>query len=993
MQSTYEHLCEATADELFDSANAGLPAYTLPEEDALVRIVVAAGLDAADARAEFCRTVGSTLHLDTNDRSPLRWHIEASKRHLCVASPLDTPPSLPLLVVLTLAAESMHADSSMAANNFYGRVHPLLGVPAEREQLFIGAYRKHADLLWRSLNAWLEAWEGERGVPTAYSLGGMRYIGLPMSQAVVRHHDRVGLVEVFEQEALPAGVRMSPDDMELAIEPYVNVQPSPLSRNIRSLWQNPDSRARIVQAACLELESWTGATQGQIGSTAYRPARLTAYLRTFLRTTIDINLAIPSVRDRARCAIFRSSHGQVTLPVVGNSPGSVRIADMNAVSPGSLVGEVVSGWLEDDKKAAFNRRPRRVVPLRWDELQGCYIEVERVSVGEDSLIFVVAAAEAKVRQLLSTCARPGWIDLQNVPGMPTGWTLFAKVQIVTAPPSAPHVDLLPLVPRSRTSLTMRGGFDLPGRLRKWSSAQPPEVIAYAAGASTIEIRVMNPDETSPAVELASCKSTGELAILPLADYHLADGEYTASMFVDNENRPRSSAVIRLRSADTPLYRVEQADMHLVYSPAGGALWPLSAGPARWNDYVNGARLVGNPTASAIARPIVNFVPRERISRVDAPRTKIHIGDAYASDSCMVTGMHRFDLPPALPGRPPSATIEGECKTCGLVKRFAATPWAAARRRRTAEWSRPAVELPPPVSSAAIDQSVLFDAMCHVGQGAYRDLERIAGHVEGSGLYADSFLRIQEVLGHIDVSRDEWLQVSGWAVNAPTIIPIRNGRWVLVGAHSRTMLRTLRGYFGPDAVVAHNDRGAFRVTIQCSTDDLYSRLADLNSLGVEVRQTSPALAIARALPPLSQIEKGLTRIAIPNFISLERWNTRSAIWSPEHSISTVGAYRLRDFRSRYVIRSPRDLDAGTVGVGTAQLVKHIANRWSADPLVGYHESTGSVVAPLGADLPALYGRALSLCSGVVPVEHEKSHLVQYPEVPRTVADVVFDRLTK
>jgi hypothetical protein len=181
MKTTYEHLCEATADELFGSDKAGLPVYTLAEDEALARAVEAAGLDATDAKADFCRIVRATLHLDEQGHSPLRWHTEASRQHL--RTPLETPPALPLLVVLTLAAESMHADTDMAANNFYGRVRPLLNVPHDREDRFVAAYQQHADLLWRSLNVWLEAWEGERGVPTAYSLGGMRHVGLPMSQA------------------------------------------------------------------------------------------------------------------------------------------------------------------------------------------------------------------------------------------------------------------------------------------------------------------------------------------------------------------------------------------------------------------------------------------------------------------------------------------------------------------------------------------------------------------------------------------------------------------------------------------------------------------------------------------------------------------------------------------------------------------------------------------------------------------------------------------
>jgi hypothetical protein len=81
------------------------------------------------------------------------------------------------------------------------------------------------------------------------------------------------------------------------------------------------------------------------------------------------------------------------------------------------------------------------------------------------------------------------------------------------------------------------------------------------------------------------------------------------------------------------------------------------------------------------------------------------------------------------------------------------------------------------------------------------------------------------------------------------------------------------------------------------------------------------------------------------------------------------------------------------LGNAQLVKHIANLWAGDPLIGYHSLSGSVVTPLGADLPALYGRALALNSGRAPHAIEKHRMLQYPAVPREIAQVVFDRMSQ
>ena len=135
MKSTYGRLCEATADELFDSDRAGLPVYTLPEDEAIARIVESVGLDPIGCGSEFCRVVGSTLLFGCAGHPPLHWHTEATKRHLSSRPRLRRLRPCHSLVVFTLAAESMHADTAMAANNFYGRVRPLLGVPTGRGAL------------------------------------------------------------------------------------------------------------------------------------------------------------------------------------------------------------------------------------------------------------------------------------------------------------------------------------------------------------------------------------------------------------------------------------------------------------------------------------------------------------------------------------------------------------------------------------------------------------------------------------------------------------------------------------------------------------------------------------------------------------------------------------------------------------------------------------------------------------------------------------------
>jgi hypothetical protein len=993
MIDAYARLCEAVAGELFGREKAGQPVYALAEDDALARIVRAAGLESANAKDVLLDAVRSTLHLDDDGVAPLRWHYQACKR--LARSPLDTPTSLPLLVVLTMAAESMQAGSDMAANNYYGRLFPLLRVPTDRQSRFISDYRNVAEVLWGSLNAWLEAWEGERGVPTAYAVGGMRYIGLPMSQAVVRRHDREGLHDFFALEGLPPGFRMGAPDMESALEPYATKEPSPLSKNLRRLWTIPPARERIVLAACLELEAWAGdGRRRPDGSRASAGMRLVAYLRTFPRKVIEFNLAVPTLgMDSVSSVTFPSANGSVVVPAVPGSLGTVRLADVQALDAESLLGDQLTAHLGNETQVCVERRPRRVVPLRWDELQGSFVEVERVAIGEDNLVLARDDATARVETLLTSSARPGWEPVEGVSGLPEGWSLFRQVQIVSAPEGTIHVELTPLVPRARTSLTLRGGFAMPGRLRKWSSFAPPEVVALAAGARTVNIRVFRGSRLADEDEQVKVACEGELAIVPLHEHGLDDGEYTVGMYVDEARKPASTATLRLRSANTPLFNVAEVDLQLVYAPDHGARWPLSAGPATTESYINGARVVGGPPSVATEIEITEYRPRAK--RVEVARVApVRLGRSVAPDSCMTTGKHRFQLPPAEAGRPRSRTIEGECTTCGLVKRFAATAWAAKKKERALASNSPAVVIPPVVEHDDSDQHIAFDALSHVGHGSYSVFERIAGQIEGSGLFADTFIRRQEVTGHLDVRRDERLQVAEWAVNAPTLVPVSEDTWVLIGARSQNLVTRLREMLGAEGRLRGSmDAGILRLVVEATSSRMEALRSELSRLGITLLDKSPAMEMAAMLPPLSAVEEGLKRIPIPAFKSLEVWDTSSATWLPATSIEATGAFRLRDFGSIYLVRSRYDLASGSGALATAQLAKHIANSWARDPLIGYHSRTGSVVVPLGADLPALYGRVLSVCSGKAPRELPDGRMVQYPDVPRQVANAVLDRLTK
>ena len=160
---------------------------------------------------------------------------------------------LALLAVLTLAAEEMQHDQDYAGNAYYPRLFRVLKVDGERQQSRLtNAYRRDAEELWGGLNEWLSAADGRLGLPTAYALS-HRYIGLPLSQALVRSADRRQFPLMFQRYGLPPGGEISPADMERLLDSWLQMRPCPVSRSLESLWDRGQAKDRIASVAAIEL--------------------------------------------------------------------------------------------------------------------------------------------------------------------------------------------------------------------------------------------------------------------------------------------------------------------------------------------------------------------------------------------------------------------------------------------------------------------------------------------------------------------------------------------------------------------------------------------------------------------------------------------------------------------------------------------------------------------------------------------------------------------
>jgi len=371
-----------------------------------------------------------------------------------------------------------------------------------------------------------------------------------------------------------------------------------------------------------------------------------------------------------------------------------------------------------------------------------------------------------------------------------------------------------------------------------------------------------------------------------------------------------------------------------------------------------------------------------------------------SDSCIRTGRHRQEIETVemdSKGRPTTSWVYGRCKTCGLVKRY---PTRIRTRRQGAEPAEgqevhPVHDLttlsPAATSSEDRDWTVALDTLQHLGGGAWASLEKVALQIEPTGLFVDQFARTLESLGHISIRRDEkTLRPAAWEISPTQLTGCATGRFAFNGYWPTGLYNevvdaieadgadtTVEGKEPPQYFATHLGSKTHSVADDCEVaviPDAWRALAD-------------------ALPPMSTILQQLPRQSASAGGDISWFDVVDASWKRVDSYEAQGAYRIRKFATLDVVRSAEDLERGTYARCPVQLSKHLAALMDGRPLAAYDPNQKLFMVPVGAELPGLYGRALTAASCLPPAVVHGSGAVAYRDVPEELAARVFDLLTR
>lgn len=974
----YQAWNDAIAEVVYPPLVSPAPVYLDLEDKPLLAIAAKLGIPQAREAAEtsLVEAASWALGLDDPSRSVnfdrvtaavSRW--AARQRRGTVVEP---PPVLPVLAVLSLAAERMSASDTMSDSNFYGRLNELLGLSADDTRVQ-GAYRNVAERLWHTLNLWLDSLGGTRGTPTAYALG-KRYVGLPLSQALVRQTDREKLPAFFAEYGLAPGSTLAPESLVPLFDQWLALRSGHMSNHVRRAWNS--HRAAVAEAVAGNLASWDGTlpeTHRAERRTTLLQVRLALDVRGFPSKRMHLEPQVPlSGSPDAGSATLHTADGQTRVDLLPAAPGWAVLAYGSEVAnDGLLSGEL--RLVLDGSPTEIVHRPRRLMAFHQDAATSRWISADRVHLGQEVKFLVREELVQSVTTAFEECARPGWTSTTNFPGLPDGWTLYQGVQLFRSPSYEGFDDLSLLAPSEKFHAELAGGFQLPSATRRtWHVWDPPEVRVSSEKPVTAQIWRESADlsgETAD-VKVWEEQSTDGMLVFALVDLGLEPGPYRFEVR-SSASAARTSNRFLLVSGnqhDALRWSFGEPVQYELNSPLGalGAVVGGLAGPKVQGLMVSGAGGITPPAIPADLQPPTRR-PWEGPKAVASGSStrRLHLV-GLPSDSCLYTGRHH-EVIDAVPtnkwGKVLSRYQYGRCKVCGLERRYLSRPrdkrWTPQEPTVAATVAPP--ELPP--ASGDSDRIVawdrLLDSLYYLGRGSARDFAKVAANVEPGPLFAHQAMNTLEALGHLDLARDPvTLEVVRWEVS-PTSVNRVDDDWRLVGYWPNDMTdEVMREHFldlfeapsGPDGPTSW-------FFSDPSDSDLEQTTAD------DLLQVLPRLAdVVAHLPRRSTIATESARWCDP----------ADGRWQPIPTLAGIGAFRVDSYASRYLLRSERDRDEDTCAPATAYLAKHSAPLiLGRMPLLAYTPATETMAVPRGADLPGLYQRAVVCATGLMPVMHGSS----------------------
>lgn len=995
----YADFNDALNQVLLSKRNAGRPLYLVLGKARRRELSDRLGLGEERVEGAICKAVGRTLARQGN---PYGRH-EADLKDWNRAGRKTPPPCTALLFALSHAAELMHSDGGIFHTNYYQRLSEVTGI--ERNRL---ANHGEATLMfWRAFSGWLSETDYAHGRPTARQIGELKYVSLPMSQAIVRAEDRNCFHALFEKYGFTSADDVGLEEMAQYIASWVHGASA--SRRIKAAWSRQELQDHVSEIALAELEEWTGGVaqgEGMPSSNA--------------RLSLVANIVPSFPRRRLSLGLGRKWEGEEEVSLVSQPGGkaytlaNVLYGAFATLSPeaGLMAGALIDGISLSSPAGGHGHswRPRVVIPLARSNAGAFWVEVARASLGAEHMVLArdTDRIRSAVETILVEAAASGYTlaTPEQVPGIPGGWVLYQGVRLVKALDDPPRdaADLSPLGGVARVGL--EGGMLLaPG---VWHARALPVARLDTAGADgQLEILKGEDEGDQP---LASCPAQSGSATIELGQLALkgvstllARGKIGEKRAIDVSLLPRTA------EGPQPLDRLGRDTLACVHLDAatqvctsgvglvceGISSSSADIGLVSGNDIERhpaiGQQVEGDAGGSDDRLPVIQVA--------DTPFQRARVSDVAvaARMSCSERGFHWFVIETVPQGTRSSTPLEMQCRDCKH-----STLRRAEKKKRGSATPRPSVPPPAPPNepvqgeASRVDMDLLLDALCFLGSGTAARLEGLVAEAVEQPWEVLSLAEDLSALGHLELRRQPGSgRLLGWSVPSPVAAIMADGQGYLAGFRNDSLvdgaakrLAAAGGRLDEEKTPGQPRRLLIQGLSSAKVASALSGLLDPHGRLVKVIE-APAEALASACLGLRDAWSLAKPATLGKPGDLEAFDPRRNKWSQPGGEGT-GAYRTRSAGMMYFHRT----GTGQVIQAPHFLVKLLSARDQGLRLHGYDPSSGHFMSAIGCEPPGLLARALCAATGKLPFHSQGRSFYPgvTPVVAATILDVLYPRET-
>lgn len=917
------------------------------------------------------------------------------------------PPFTALLCALSIAAERMGADENFSPNNYYERLFELFGVKETKSRQKLYQKAKHTRQFWHALNLWLTDNDFVFGRPTARALiPNWKYASYALSQALVRDADRKRFSGLFETYDILPDQPIAEAEMALFIHDWMThtgaAGPTAL---LRKLWTANNIRDRVVSAAIDALETWKNPVFVPLEGPRNAQFRWLMKFTSVPRKRVRLLLAvIQGGQEESLRPSPTSAHAETGLSLEkGNDPDILFLGPTQSIDLNFLLLKSRE-FIGDESGTSYKYTERPIVPLVRSPNAPTYREVARVRLFEEHIILCYGNTWLKkVENHLSKCARPGYtvFGSSDMQGIPKDWYILRGVEIVKSDENTTN-DVHALNPiSSDATVTCVNGLEL-GHNTWHADARP--VIKAAAEKPNCTLEIVREQFDEAEKTLLSSKITDDFVEIALDSLEIFPRTNLRAEIKKAKNTIDETS-FSLRSADIP----RPLDKKRIFHPIaenGRFLFDTDS------DISNGLEgcLIHGDLKESDTEIKSNFVNNqseipEGICETSLETDWQHSIDAMqrAKESCVIRGYHCWRFESYEKGDDRFEPKMGKCKDCHTKTLSRSREEAKGNWRRMNQQDLPVVRTvqeeadetnqtrPDFSNDELISSDVVYDGLCYLGQGTWKEFQRIVSRSSQEFWFSHSFANDLFALGYLEIHIAFDFPASNWSVPPPVLVVVRNNEGYLTGFRSKTLLERINEVLiqkgahhepisASEQVTVHRWTGLAELDIETLLKDI----VDPYGRSVTAIQDVDRF-IASKLPALDKFWEHGKQIHVEKPDNLAKFDVHQARWTHVDALQDPGAYRIGLHGTRYVYRNA---DGITRQVGY-QVAKILAARAKNTQLHKYNPETGQFIATLGANPPNLFARALVTSSGMLP-KTEEGRLI-YENVDPITATLTLNKM--